>query len=1222
MSKLAKMSRIGGELSLKSLLVGGIAMSGASVGTGFVPSAIGKIALVAAAICVAVAPLTSRADSLVTPVAATAQSWYSYGATEWRSPVNVINSSGMSTLPVTKDSTASTACSFGMWLSNGTQATWIMFDMGEVMTLTGLRVWNYNEARSSNRDYFKRGVKTCELRYGGPDMLANGDTYAKAGAWGALAGTLTFACGTGQNGLAGEDVEFAEPITTRYVMLRVLDNYGVDSYTGLSEVRFYARAVQRWYAEGASSAAAFTVMSDDLLQTAVASVDDNLTISEANVVHTTNDTYQTSDASRLTDGTFGPAGAVGGLCIQSGTVTYNLDTAAVPGGYDVSQVHVYTGWATSGGRENPSFTLLYKRVGESEFTQAGAGYYVCTITGTKNNRHACLKMKNLGLRGVEALRFDFYGATDGRGQQNLGVGYKEIDVLRDRYTMFAPVAATSENYYSSGNDVRSPLHAIDGSGMSSASGIEVDGVTASTAYSSVVWLSNNTKPTWIAFDLGAVRTVKGFHLWNYNENGYSTRGIKTADIYKGDAMPAQGTAYASSGAAWGALVQSMSFSKTPGNVNDAGNDYFFDVPVTTRYLQFAISENHGTENYTGISEIVFYADDGDVAVTRRDSGLKEVPDALGKTVTAAEGTGTAAPLTLAAETTSIDTLSVETYDGPVQIDASGKTLALGNIEIPFGTAGLEIMSGGTLTAVQGKRNWMVWNADSDLTIHGTVADNADGAVVLKKTGSGTVTIDGTDTHQGDTFYNGGGYRQTGGTVDTRGATFTGVVCEFVGGTSRATTGIALNSSAVSVAGPHSGEWRFINLASATSSLAVTNGGVLKVGYFTGGPLDFSVMLDGGTLGTSALGAATPWLPAFGAVAVGANGATFDMSGGGGVVEASITNATAGAIRKTGANTLTLKRRVEGAGPVSVEDGTLSLSLPAPIIHYDFDTMSGTAMSNLGTGGATYNGVISGSPTVVDGVGGNAFSFSANVDAVVTANAVPLRHYTYAAWVKSAGAYTPASRIIVGGDYALRETGGFLGYLGTDGSHFWVFARNVGRDDAPASTRTHSYADAENWHHIATSYDGSTVTLYIDGELAESHAANFYGESVCTVKIGFGNNINANSAEYWNGAMDEAYVFDRALSADEVAMLKEKSWKAVNVLDPGTELSIAAGATLDLDGVDQTVSTLTLGGHLRRLGPTTWGAIGSGAKHETDMITGDGILRVLGPSRSGLTLVVR
>ena len=1180
----------------------------------------GWIRFVALALCVATVSSPLQADSLVAPVAATAQSWF-VGSADWRSPVNVINSAGMSTLPVTKDSTASTAHAFGMWLSNGTQATWIMFDMGEVVTLTGLRVWNYNEQRSSNRDYCRRGVKTCELRYGGSAMLANGDTYANASAWGTPADTLTFACGTGQDGLAGEDVAFAGPITTRYVLLRVLDNYGIDNYTGLSEVRFYARKAQRWYAEGASSAAAFTVMSDDLLQTAVASVDDNLTIDSVNNGYTTNATYQTSDVSRLTDGTFGPAGAVGGLCIKGGTVTYNLDTSTEPGGYDVSQVHVYAGWGTTGGRENPSFTLLYKRVGESEFTPAGAGYYACTITG-KNNRHACLKMKNLGLKGVAALRFDFYGATDGRGQQNGGVCYKEIDVLRDRYTMFAPVAATSENYFSSGNDVRSPVHAIDGSGMSSASGVGVDGVTASTAYSSVVWLSNNTKPTWIAFDLGAVRTLKGFHLWNYNENRYSARGIKTAEIYKGDTMPAQGTAYASAGAAWGTLVQSMSFYQAPGNANDAGKDYFFDVPVTTRYLQFAISENHGTERYTGISEIVFFADDGDVAVTRRDSGLKEVPDALGKTVTAVEGTGTAAPLTLAAETTSIDTLSVETYDGPVQIDASGKTLALGNIEIPFGTAGLEIMSGGTLTAAQGKRNWMVWNADGDLTIHGTVADNADGAVALKKTGSGTVTIDGTDTHQGDTFYNGGGYRQTGGTVDTRGATFNSVVCEFVGGTSRATTGIALNSADVFVAGPHSAEWRFIDLASATSSLAVTNGGVLKVGYFTGGPLDFPVMLDGGTLGTSALGAATPWLPAFGAVAVGANGATFDTSGGGGVVEASITNAAAGAIRKTGANTLTLKRRVEGAGQVSVEDGTLALSLPAPIIHYDFDTISGTTMSNLGTGGAAYNGVISGSPTVVDGVGGNAFSFSANADAVVTANAVPLRHYTYATWVKSAGAYTPASRIIVGGDYGLRTSNGFLGYLGTDGSHFWLIVRNDGRDDVPTYARTHSYADTENWHHIATTYDGDTVTLYIDGELAESHAANFYRESVCTVKIGFGNNINANSAEYWNGAMDEAYVFDRALSADEVAMLKESSWKAVNVLDPGTELSIAAGATLDLDGVDQTVSTLTLGGHLRRLGPTTWGAIGSGARHETDMITGDGILRVLGPSRSGLTLIVR
>jgi hypothetical protein len=79
---------------------------------------------------------------------------------------------------------------------------------------------------------------------------------------------------------------------------------------------------------------------------------------------------------------------------------------------------------------------------------------------------------------------------------------------------------------------------------------------------------------------------------------------------------------------------------------------------------------------------------------------------------------------------------------------------------------------------------------------------------------------------------------------------------------------------------------------------------------------------------------------------------------------------------------------------------------------------------------------------------------------------------------------------------------------------------------------------------------------------------------------------------------------------------------VNVLDPASDLSIDAGATLDLGGADQTVSTLTLDGRLRCLGETTWGAVGSGAAHETPRITGTGILRVKGPARRGMVIIVK
>ena len=1133
--------------------------------------------------------LPASADSLVAPAAATAQSRFSS-----RAPMHTIDGSGMSSNPVAVGSTASTKYDFHMWLSSNTKQTWIMFDMGETMTLTGLRVWNYNEPRSSEKDFFKRGVKTCELRYG-DSLLADGETYANAGSWGTYVGTLTFACANGQDGQVGEDVVFTSPITTRYVMLRVLDNYGQDNYTGLSEVRFYSRTPQkRWRAKGESSNSAYAVRGDDLLQTAVVSTNDFLVINTGN-----NDPYSKGTTASLTDGTFGAAGYSGGLCIKGGTVTYNLDTVAFPGGYDISEVHVYAGW--TGGRESPMFVLSCRRVGEADFTPVASASYICEVTTGNRNTH--LALTDLDLRGVEAIMFDF---GNGTMQQNNGVGYKEIDVIRGVGGItVSPVAATSESAWKN----RTPDKAIDGVDLSPARWPGGSGVTVSVNADNM-WLSNGHKPTWIAFDLGTVRTVKGFHLWNYNEkasNGtdYSPRGIKTAGVYVGNSMPTQGDAYSTAGENWGTLVTNLTFASGTAAATYSGEDYFFSSPATGRYFQLAITENHGTENYTGIAEIVFYCDNDETVVTRGSSGTKTIEDSLHGVVTIKDGTGTAAPITVDTATTRLHTLRGENFDGVAQIDTAGKALALGKIVLPEGTAGMEIMSGSTLTGVEGQRNWMEWTCDADLVIHGTIADNANGNVSLSKTGTGTVVVDGTDTHRGATYYEDGGYRQTGGTVNTRGATFTHVVCEFIGGVSRATYGIGLKSSDVFLSPLHDADWRFIT-CSGTSSLVVTNGGVMKVGFIEGNPYDLQVALDGGTLATSALGSATPWFPALGRITIGAGGAFLDTSATGAVADVDI-DASAGALHKTGANTLTLRRRVTGAAKVSVDGGALALSLPAPIIHYDFNAISGTTVPNLGTAGAALDGVISGSPATVEGVDGSGLLFSES-NGVATAGSVTMRQYTYAAWVKSAGAYNKSQRIVIGGTYS---TAAFLGYLGTNNDKYWAFARSLGDLNGEV-------AFDENWHHLATTYDGETITLYVDGMAVQTNALT-HNRSALTVKIGFGNNVTPN-AEYWNGAIDEAYVFDRALSSDEVTLLKNGSWRAVNVLDPDTELSVAADAMIDLGGTDQTVATFSIGGCLKCYGETTWGAVGSGAEHETSCITGTGILRVKGPAPRGTIII--
>ncbi|MCX6872446.1 MAG: hypothetical protein NTW21_01355 [Verrucomicrobia bacterium] len=170
-----------------------------------------------------------------------------------------------------------------------------------------------------------------------------------------------------------------------------------------------------------------------------------------------------------------------------------------------------------------------------------------------------------------------------------------------------PIAATAQSYYA--GDDRTPVHAIDGSGMTPNSPV-ITSSTCGIGPSGNMWLSNGIQDTWITFDLGSVQTIAGFHLWNYNENsspGEYRRGVKTAGIYAGTSLPADGSSYAAAGPDWvgGTLVENMTLTMAPGTTGYAGEDYTFTTPVTTRYLQIYVTSNFGFDNYTGISEIRF-----------------------------------------------------------------------------------------------------------------------------------------------------------------------------------------------------------------------------------------------------------------------------------------------------------------------------------------------------------------------------------------------------------------------------------------------------------------------------------------------------------------------------------------------------------------------------------------------------------------------------------------
>jgi len=170
-------------------------------------------------------------------------------------------------------------------------------------------------------------------------------------------------------------------------------------------------------------------------------------------------------------------------------------------------------------------------------------------------------------------------------------------------SFISPIAATAESYYVP--DDRAPGHTIDGSGMTPNT--PVPSSICSTAPAGKMWLSNNKVQTWITYDLGSTQTFIGFYVWNYNEAGvYSGRGVKTAGIYYGTSLLANGSSYASAGATWGTLEENMTFIQASGTSSCTSTRYTFATPITSRYIQIYVTANFGTsDNYTGLSEILF-----------------------------------------------------------------------------------------------------------------------------------------------------------------------------------------------------------------------------------------------------------------------------------------------------------------------------------------------------------------------------------------------------------------------------------------------------------------------------------------------------------------------------------------------------------------------------------------------------------------------------------------
>lgn len=122
-----------------------------------------------------------------------------------------------------------------------------------------------------------------------------------------------------------------------------------------------------------------------------------------------------------------PAFATAGNANGAGSVaTYNLNLAASPLGYNISQIDVYGGW-NDAGRDQQRYNVLYSTVGNPAtfIPLTSVDYQPANPTNVQSATRVRITdtLSNLAT-GVAAIRFDFTPAVE-----NGHTGYAEIDII-------------------------------------------------------------------------------------------------------------------------------------------------------------------------------------------------------------------------------------------------------------------------------------------------------------------------------------------------------------------------------------------------------------------------------------------------------------------------------------------------------------------------------------------------------------------------------------------------------------------------------------------------------------------------------------------------------------------------------------------------------------------------------------------------------------------------
>ena len=217
-----------------------------------------------------------------------------------------------------------------------------------------------------------------------------------------------------------------------------------------------------------------------------------------------------------------------------------------------------------------------------------------------------------------------------------------------------------------------------------------------------------------------------------------------------------------------------------------------------------------------------------------------------------------------------------------------------------------------------------------------------------------------------------------------------------------------------------------------------------------------------------------------------------------------------------------------------------------VLYFTFDNVSGKMI--LDDSGNGLDADVIANTDFVDGKYGKAIHITAlGMDCVNVPASDDLKitgEITMAAWIYQESWNTDAQwfdkNCHNGGEHNSYGIGAFNG-----GANFNMF---LGTGNArPTLSQPHGL-DTDTWYHVVGTYDGATMKIYVDGEVAaeQDQKIDFQGTNDQDLRIGCSKDRPNYTFE--NGSIDEAAIWRRALSEDEISEIMNEGFLAVSPLD--------------------------------------------------------------------------